>query len=440
MIVCGMDRSTVAGGALAPRTHHYARAEGSPRHGQRFRLWTALAALAICASAWGAPPGAPTQVKAVDNPEDDRGTQMIVSWEAPTKRQRPWGTYWAGYQVFYAPVGRERRPGPLAPPESTEVVAACFKPWPWRPYNTQVAVVYLPTPALAVTDASGAIAPSGAHFVFSDTIGPVQPLALWYNVKRTNVLVMMLLYSAIVLITIHYATRRAEDMYIRPIAGLEAVNDAIGRATEMGKPILYISGLSGISDVATIAAMLILGHLARRTARYETQIIVPCQDPLVMAAEREIVRDAYLEAGKPQAFRPEDIYYVTDSQFGYVAAVDGVMMRERPAACFYMGYFYAEALILAETGNAAGAIQIAGTDADTQLPFFITACDYTLMGEELYAASAYLSRQPLLVAQLRGQDLGKILIAAVLLVGTAITTLATFWPDVAQRFLDWFNV
>ena len=41
----------------------------------------------------------------------------------------------------------------------------------------------------------------------------------------------------------------------------------------------------------------------------------------------------------------------------------------------------------ARLGNAAGAIQIAGTDAVTQLPFFITTCDYTLIGEELYAAS-----------------------------------------------------
>jgi len=79
------------------------------------------------------------------------------------------------------------------------------------------------------------------------------------------------------------------------------------------------------------------------------------------------------------------------------------MLREKPAANFFMGMFYAESLILAETGNRTGAIQIAGTDADTQLPFFITACDYTLMGEELYAASAYrrgaVRRKCLSVAQ-----------------------------------------
>jgi hypothetical protein len=103
------------------------------------------------------------------------------------------------------------------------------------------------------------------------------------------------------------------------------------------------------------------------------------------------------------------------------------MIRERPAANLYMGYFFAEALILAETGAATGAIQIAGTDADTQIPFFVTACDYTLMGEELYAATAYLSREPMLLAQLKAQDLGKLLVAAIMGVGALAATAAALF-------------
>ncbi len=268
---------------------------------------------------------------------------------------------------------------------------------------------------------------------------PPDEEAKWFDVERTNVLIVVVLYSAIVLVCIYYARHR--EIYIRPIAGLEAVDDAIGRATEMGRPILYISGLGGISDIATIASMLILGHLAKRTAAYETPLIVPCNDPLVMTAEREIVRQAYIEAGKPDAYEPDNIFYITDSQFGYTAAVNGIMLREKPAANFFMGSFYAEALILAETGNMTGAIQIAGTDMDTQLPFFITACDYTLMGEELYAASAYLSRNPLLLAQLKGQDIGKAILAAAIIIGTTLATICTFVaPEIVETFLSWFKV
>jgi hypothetical protein len=134
-----------------------------------------------------------------------------------------------------------------------------------------------------------------------------------------------------------------------------------------------------------------------------------------------------MDAGRPDTYREDNIYFVSDSQFAYVAAVNGVMLRERPAAIFYMGYFYAESLILAETGNSTGAIQIAGTDAEHQLPFFIAACDYTLIGEELYAASAYLAREPLLLGSLKGQDWSKLAIMAAFVVGIILESFGVHW-------------
>jgi hypothetical protein len=136
------------------------------------------------------------------------------------------------------------------------------------------------------------------------------------------------------------------------------------------------------------------------------------------------VHASYLSAGRSDNYNPDLIYYVTDEQFGFVAYVSGTMVREKPAACFYMGAFFAESLILAETGNSIGAIQIAGTAMPSQLPFFVAACDYTLIGEEFFAASAYLSGQPDQLGSLKGQDMGKLLVGAVLLVGATLATLA----------------
>jgi hypothetical protein len=101
-----------------------------------------------------------------------------------------------------------------------------------------------------------------------------------------------------------------------------------------------------------------------------------------------------------------------------------------------MGMFFAESLVLAETGASVGSIQIAGTDAVTQLPFFITSCDYTLIGEELYAASAYLSREPVLLGGLKGQDMAKAAIGLAIIVGSISATLTALgvipWDFVAR--------
>lgn len=226
---------------------------------------------------------------------------------------------------------------------------------------------------------------------------------------------------------------RRRELKIRRIAGLEALDEALGRATEMGKPVLFIHGLRDMSQISTIAAVNILGRVARRTAEYDTALRVVAPDPVVMSVSQETVKASYIEAGRPDAFNPDHVFIAGAEQFSYAAAVEGIMIRDRPAAHIMMGYFYAESLLLAETGSTTGAIQIAGTDAFTQLPFFITTCDYTLLGEELYAASAYLSGEPRMLGTLKGQDAGKALILLALAVGTFLAT-AGLSPQLTHFF------
>ncbi len=217
--------------------------------------------------------------------------------------------------------------------------------------------------------------------------------------------------------------RRGASMFIRPLEGLKAVEEAIGRATEMGRPVLYIPGLGDMSEVSTLASITILMRVARRTAEMGCDLEVPGYDPVAATIMDGAVRQAYVEAGRGDSFRPGTVHYVSAQQFAYVAAVTGYMLRERPATNIFMGAFYAESLFLAETGNLTGAIQIAGTDQVTQLPFFVCACDYTLLGEELYAASAYLGREPVQLATIAAQDWAKALAAALVVVAAALAAL-----------------
>ena len=219
--------------------------------------------------------------------------------------------------------------------------------------------------------------------------------------------------------------RTGRQLYIRKIAGLEAVEEAVGRATEMGRSCLFVPGILDMNDIQTIAGLTILSRVAQRAAEYDADVEVPTSKSLVMTAARETVESAYLTAGRPDAYNEDSIFYVTDEQFGYVAYLTGAMVRDEPAACFYMGAFFAESLILAETGNAIGSIQVAGTAQPAQLPFFVAACDYTLIGEEFFAASAYLSHDPDQLGSLKGQDVGKLIVGGLMILGVGLLTLAT---------------
>jgi len=244
----------------------------------------------------------------------------------------------------------------------------------------------------------------------------------WFEPARTNLLVGLLLFLVFLAINILRA-KRGGSIYIRPLAGLKALDEAIGRATEMGRSVLYLPGLGDMSEVGTLASITIMSRVVRKVADLGCSMQVPCYDPVVMAIMDGVAREAYAEAGRRDEFKPGSVHYVSAQQFAYVAAVSGVMLRERPAAIVYMGSFYAESLFLAETGNLTGAIQIAGCDKVTQLPFFVCACDYTLMGEELFAASAYIGREPIQLATIAAQDWAKAVAAAMIVFAIALSAL-----------------
>lgn len=277
------------------------------------------------------------------------------------------------------------------------------------------------------------------HTAPSTHTAAMSPQREWINFNKKYLFLIALIVGGAVIFFIETA-RRGKKLFVRKIAGLEAVDEAVGRATEMGRPILFIPGILDMDDVQTLAGLTILGRVARVVADYDTQINMPVSRSLVMTAARETIKAAYQTAGRPDKYTDDMVTYITDEQFGYVAAVDGIMVREKPATVFLMGAFLAESLILAETGNYVGAIQIAGTARPAQLPFFVAACDFTLIGEELFAASAYLSNEPKALGSLKGQDVGKAIGMAVILIGALATTIGIAWDiKVMNDIADFLN-
>ena len=237
-----------------------------------------------------------------------------------------------------------------------------------------------------------------------------------FNSSRSFMFIVLLTVIMVLFNEIQNARKDSDSIFLRDIPGLKAVEEAVGRSTEMGRPILYVPGIMDMNEVETVAGVIILGHVAQMTAQYETGLDVPVARSIVMQAARESCKEAYLSQGRPEMFNEDMVHYISDDQFAYAAGVNGIMQRDKPAACLYMGKFYAESLLFAETGNGIGAIQIAGTASQAQIPFFVTACDYTLMGEEFFAASAYLSRKPELIGGVKTQDTVKLMLIGLIIV------------------------
>jgi hypothetical protein len=263
----------------------------------------------------------------------------------------------------------------------------------------------------------------------------------YFAMERLNVLI----FAGIILGTLGLAIARAasgQGGFIRRIDGISAIDTAVGRAAEMGRSVVYCTGMADMDEMQTLASLSVLSHVSKLAARTDTPLFCPMSRPFVMTIAQEIVGTSYYETGRADRFRQDRIQYLTVEQFGYAAGVAGIISREQPAACFFMGKFSAESLLLAETGATQGAFQVGGTAEIQQIPFFVVACDYTLIGEELFAASAYFSRLPREIGALHGIDLCKLLIIGYLLLTAGLLTAGRLpglesheWLTAAATFL-----
>jgi len=231
-----------------------------------------------------------------------------------------------------------------------------------------------------------------------------------------------------------YLAKTGYEISARTFPAVTALPEAVGRAAEMGKPVYYTTGLgmgtlnNPLQGPQTLAGISILGHVTRLCVRAGVNIayFTPIADSLPVV--EETMRTAYLAEGKPEEFDPNMIFF-QEGQSPYLTASLGYLQREKPASTILLGGFYYESVVLGEAGNTIGAMQIGGSANTHQLPFLVATCDYTLIMEELYAASAEIAGDPDVLGTLKGEDILKAIIMVITIVGfllgaVGITTIA----------------
>jgi len=235
---------------------------------------------------------------------------------------------------------------------------------------------------------------------------------------------LMILLVGPILICIYNASR-GQPIFIRRISGIDAIDEAVGRAVELGRPMSFTSGLTGVGPLL-FSCLGVLKYIGRKAARFNSKILVPSNDPEALALTDATLQNAYRAENRLSNYDPTSVRFLSSDQFAFASGYMGLIQRENVASAFLFGSYAAESLILAEAGHQIGAVQIAATVSPEQIPFFIASCDYTLIGEELYAAGAFLSEDTVERGSLRGQYVSKLLLFLLMFVGTTIATISSF--------------
>jgi hypothetical protein len=257
-------------------------------------------------------------------------------------------------------------------------------------------------------------------------------LAEAVTVYKAATLAFLILMSIIVLVNI-WRGKHGMTPHIRKIPALDAIEEGVGRAAEMNRPIHGSAGtfpLDGAYGSLTVVGLSLLNYTARLAARHNAKAFFTNMESINQPALMDAIRSAYVAEGKPELFTPDTVRFVVQDKIdamAYGAAMGDIFDRERPALNLMVGGWTYETLMVVQSANRVGAVTIGGEARVTRLPDFVAGADYVLLGEEMMTAGAYVSKEPVALSSILSQDWIRYILIALVLGGTFLNLLGNQW-------------
>jgi hypothetical protein len=225
--------------------------------------------------------------------------------------------------------------------------------------------------------------------------------------------------SAVLLIIITVWKRRSPSR-LREIPALTRLYRAIGLSVEDGTRLHISLGHGGLLDAragSALAGLAILRGIAEKTSVSDRPAVATAGNASLGLLTQDTIQAGYQAAGVDELYTPTTGRVTGLSPFGYVAGAMHITSNENVSANILMGHFGPEVGLLSEASDRENVVVIgASDDLSGQSVLFATSQD-ALIGEELFAAGAYVGTGAAHAASLTVQDILRWIIILVLLAG-----------------------
>ncbi|HEY43794.1 MAG TPA: hypothetical protein G4O11_07415 [Anaerolineae bacterium] len=213
---------------------------------------------------------------------------------------------------------------------------------------------------------------------------------------------------------------------LRPLRGFDELSTAIERAVEAGERVhlsLGTGSVIGSDSAPALAGLAMLSRIATATTMSDKPVVVTAGDGAMALLAQDTLRAAYERARASERFQPTSGRMLGPTPFSYIASLPILIETEDVSVHLLAGSYGAEGALAADFGEHREAFVLAGTDdAQSQALLYVVA-EYPLIGEEIFAGGAYLNVGPFHIASLRTQDMVRMVIVALILLGTILSTL-----------------
>ncbi len=249
---------------------------------------------------------------------------------------------------------------------------------------------------------------------------------------ETILLLLVLAVIAATTLIYHNRALQGSKLARRSLPAFAALRAALARSAETGRAVHISPGngtvgpgvLGRATSAETIAGLLAAERLANEAAAKSASILVSSGDAVSHLALRGSLRQAYQQAGRTQDYDPSRVQLVAHQDpVAYATGVMSLYEREQLEASQLIGSFGQEFLLIGADGMQRHVYQVAGTTSPAALPVMFLSCQDTLIGEEIFAAEAYLSDAAPSQSRLMTHDLLRTTII-LLILGGVVYSLA----------------
>lgn len=232
----------------------------------------------------------------------------------------------------------------------------------------------------------------------------------------------LVLFAALLLLVLSLRKRKFPATF-REIAAFARLRRAAGLAVEDGTRLHVSIGRGSLLSprgAASLSALALLRQVGEQTSTSDRPSVVTSGDPVVAALSQDTLQAAYQAAGVTELFQPTSGKLTGLTPFSYAASAMDVARQDYVSTNLLVGDFGSEVGLLTEASERENATTIAAAaDPSAQAILFASAAE-PLVGEELFAASAYISADPTHRASLQAQDLMRWLLILGLLAAAAL--------------------
>lgn len=213
---------------------------------------------------------------------------------------------------------------------------------------------------------------------------------------------------------------------LRQIDAYDRLSRSVGLAVENGTR-LHISlgrgNLFTTRGASALAGLAMLRKLTERTSLSDRPPVVTTGDASLAILSQDTLQSGYRAAGAEEQYRFSTGRLTGLTPFSYAAGTIPVIRDEGISANIFMGDFGSESALLTESSERVNTTVIAASDNLSAQSVFYAASQDPLIGEELFAAGAYVGAGAVHEASLTVQDILRWLVILAILIGSGLKFL-----------------